>query len=98
MKGKCKPLFPRSKKHFLLENALYIYGESEFNIEDSFQKKRMLYFVNHLGYFRGVIPLDKDGRKCMKRLIYISILMGTRSREGRWIAFGRHVSLFILHR
>lgn len=45
-------------KHFLLENGSYVHGEREFTVKDSFQKKKLLDYVSHLGYVKGVVSLD----------------------------------------
>lgn len=58
MQGKYKLLFSHcwSAKHFLLENESYVFGESEFIVEDSFYKKKLLDIINCLVYVRGVVP------------------------------------------
>lgn len=66
-----------------MENGSYVYGESEFSVEDSFWKKKLLDFVNCLGYVGGVVPLKEVSKRYWKHLIYVSLLMGTRSHEGR---------------
>lgn len=97
--GKCNPLLPHcwSKKHFLLENDSYIYGESEFTIDEYFQKNKLFDFVNHLGYVGGVVPSDEADKKHQKRFINVLLLMESRSREGLQIAFGKHKIIFIFH-
>lgn len=91
MKGRCKPLFPHywSEKHFLLGVGSYVYKESEFYVDDSFQKKKLVDFVGRLDYIRGVSPLDEDGKKLLKRLIEVSLLVGSSSREGCWVVLGK---------
>lgn len=59
-------------KHFTLENGSYIYKASDFNVEDSFQKKSLLEFVNRLGYVSGAVPLDTVEKKRQKPLIDVS--------------------------
>lgn len=76
MEGKLKPLFPhyQSGKHFLLKNGSYIYGESKFTVEDYFLEEEA---------FRGVVPSDEANNKHQKHLIDVTLLMDSRSREGR---------------
>lgn len=52
-------------KHFLLENGSYIYKENDFTVEDSLHKKKLLEFVNYLGYVRGVVPSYEVEKKRM---------------------------------
>lgn len=82
MEGKFKLSFPHcwSVKHFLLENGSYFYGEEEFTVEDSFQKKKLLDIFNCLVYVMGAIP-SGEAKMCHKHLIYISLLMGAHSRK-----------------
>lgn len=50
-------------KHFLVENDTYVYQEGYFSTKDSFQKKKLLEFVNCMGYYEGVVPsieVDKN--------------------------------------
>lgn len=63
--GKRNPLFPHccTAKHFLLKNGTYVYREEDFSDEDSFQKKKLLDFVNHPSFLGGVVPsieVDKN--------------------------------------
>lgn len=69
-------------KHFILENDFYVYEESEFTVEDSFQKSKLLDFINRLSYIAGVVSSDEVGNKRKKCLIDVSLLMGTFFREG----------------
>ena len=79
--------------------APYAYGENKFIVDDSFKKKKkLLDFSSRLCYVRGVIPTDEAGKKCLKCLIYVSLLMEYHSREGCQTAFGKLIILFILHR
>lgn len=55
---KCNPLFPHcyTAKHFLLKNGTYVYREEDFSDEDSFQKKKLLDFVNRMSFLGGAVP------------------------------------------
>lgn len=64
-----------------MENGSYIYKEHDFTVEDSFEKKKLLELVNHLGYIGGAIPSDEDEKKRQKRLIDASLLMESHSSE-----------------
>lgn len=52
VKGKCNNLFPHfwSAKHFFIENDNYGNKQEDFSDDDSNQKKRLVGFVNNLGY------------------------------------------------
>lgn len=84
-------------KHFILENGSYIYKASDFTVEDSFQKKSLLEFVNCLGYVCGTVPLYKVEKKRQKPLTDVSLLIESRSCECFLDAFGKFIILFILH-
>lgn len=74
VKGKCKPLFTHcwSTKHFIVMNETYVYGDRDFFDEDSYQKKKLLDFVNLQGYLEGVVPSTEADKKCLKCMIYVS--------------------------
>lgn len=80
-----------------MENDYYVYGESEFIVEDYFQKKELLDFANRLGYVTGIVPSYEADKKHQKNLIDVSLLIGTHSREGRRISFGKLKIFFTLH-
>lgn len=46
MKGNCESTFPHlwSAKYFILENGSYVYGESEFTVEESFLDEEVVEF------------------------------------------------------
>lgn len=84
--------------HFLLENDTYVYTEEDFSKEDSFQKKKLLEFVNFLVYLGCVIPLDKADKRCLKCPIDVFLYMGSYSPEGYRVAFSKlEISLILYY-
>lgn len=53
-------------------------------------------FINRLGYLGGGVPPAEAGRKHLNRLIDVSLLIGTCSREDLWIVFVKFDTSFIL--
>lgn len=75
----------------------YVYKENEFSIDDSFQKKKLVDFVGRLDYIGGVSPLDEDGKKLLKRLIEVFMLVASSSREGcRFVLVNLKFPLFFI--
>lgn len=95
---KCKLLFLYCllAKHFLLKNGSYVYKEWDFYDEDSYQKKIFIDFIDKLGYLGGEVPPAEAGRKHLNRLIDVSLLIGTCSREDLRIVFVKFETSFIL--
>lgn len=83
-------------KHFLLENETYVYREEDYSAEDSFQNKTLLEYFNCLGYLGGLVTSNGVDKRHLKRLIYVSLLMGYFSREGSRVVFGKLGIFFIL--
>lgn len=83
-------------KHFLLENETYVYREEDYFAEDSFQNKKLLEYFNRLGYLGGLVPSNGADKRRLKRLIYVSLLMGYFSQKGSRVAFGKLGIFFIL--
>lgn len=46
-------------------------------------------FINNLGYFEGGVPPMEPGRKQLKHIIDIRLLIEARIREQRKIIFGK---------
>lgn len=76
--GKCMSLFTHcwSVRHFLMKNDKYVYKERYFSNGESYQNKKLVGFVNNLGYLGGGVPSAKVDRKHLKHLIDVPLLIG----------------------
>lgn len=62
-----------------------------------FRRRSYWIFLDRLGYIRGVVPSNEANKKLLKHLIGVSLLMGSCSSEGHWLAFGKLAIFFALY-
>ena len=98
VEGRCTELFPKylDEEYFLIGNRVYVYKEKDLTTEDLYHKKRLMSFINDLGYLGSGIPSDKAGQKRLQCLINVQSLMETCFREERKVIFGNFFRSFLL--
>lgn len=56
-----------------MEIDAYVYVEGDFPDRDSYQKLKLLDFVNRRGYLEGVVPPAETDKKHLMCLLNISV-------------------------